>query len=57
MLMMSTVFTMLGFGFLLSSYKNGKLTGFTITIIVISFNYILGPLFQKICFFWVLKNK
>lgn len=57
LLMMSTVFTLLGFGFLLSTYKNGKLTGFTIAIFVLSLNYILSPLFQKLWFIAFLKDQ
>ena len=57
MLMMSTVFTLLGFGFLLSTYKNGKLTGFTIALFVLSLNYIISPLFQKLWFIALLNEK
>ena len=54
---MSTVFTLLGFGFLLSSYKGTRIAGFGIALIVISFNYLIGPLLQELWFIALLKDK
>lgn len=50
MLMMDTVFTMVGFGLLLSAYKHQKWTGMSIALFVVSFNIILGLLFQDLWF-------
>lgn len=50
LLIMDTVFTLLGFGLLLSPYKNAKWTGMAIALFVVSFNIILGLLFQDMWF-------
>lgn len=47
---MDTVFTLLGFGLLLSAFRNQKWTGLAIALFVVSFNIILGLLFQKMWF-------
>jgi hypothetical protein len=47
---MDTVFTLLGFGLLLSPYKNAKWTGMAVALFVVSFNIILGLLFQDMWF-------
>jgi hypothetical protein len=49
-LIMDTVFTLLGFGLLLSPYKNAKWSGMTIALYVVAFNIILGLLFQNMWF-------
>ena len=46
LLIMTTLFTVLGFGFLLSSYEKYKVSGLAIAVFVVSFNYLLGPLMQ-----------
>lgn len=50
LLIMDTVFTLLGFGLLLSPYKNAKWTGMAVALFVVSFNIILGLLFQDMWF-------
>lgn len=50
LLIMDTVFTLLGFGLLLSPYKNAKWSGLAIALFVVSFNIILGLLFQDMFF-------
>ena len=50
LLMLDTVFTMIGFGLLLSSYRHQKWTGMSIALFVVSFNIILGLLFQDMWF-------
>jgi hypothetical protein len=50
LLIMDTVFTLLGFGLLLSPYKNAKWSGLSIAVFVVSFNIILGLLFQDMFF-------
>jgi hypothetical protein len=47
---MDTVFTLLGFGLLFSSYRNAKWTGMSVALFVVSFNIILGLLFQDMWF-------
>jgi hypothetical protein len=49
-LIMDTVFTLLGFGLLFSPYRNAKWTGLSIALFVVSFNIILGLLFQDMWF-------
>lgn len=49
-LIMDTVFTLIGFGLLLSPYKNQKWTGMSIALLVVSFNIILGLLMQDMWF-------
>lgn len=49
LLIMDTVFTLLGFGLLLSPYKHQKWAGMAIALFVVSFNIILGLLIQD---FW-----
>lgn len=49
-LIMDTVFTLLGFGLILSPYKNAKWTGMAVALFVVSFNIILGLLFQDMWF-------
>ena len=50
LLMLDTVFTMIGFGLLLSSYRHQKWAGMSIALFVVSFNIILGLLFQDMWF-------
>lgn len=50
LLIMDTVFTLLGFGLLLSPYKNAKWTGMAVALFVVSFNIILELLFQDMWF-------
>jgi hypothetical protein len=47
---MDTVFTLLGFGLLFSAYRNAKWTGLSVALYVVSFNIILGLLFQDMWF-------
>lgn len=47
---MSTLFTLVGFGLLLSAYSKTKLSGLGITLFILSFNYLLGPLFHQLWF-------
>ena len=47
---MSTVFALLGFGLLLSAYRKTKLSGLAIALLVVAFNFLLGPLFQQLWF-------
>lgn len=49
LLIMDTLFTLLGFGLLLSPYKHQKWAGMAIALFVVSFNIILGLLIQD---FW-----
>lgn len=50
MLIMDTLFTLLGFGLLLTPYKHQKWVGMSIALFVVSFNIILGLLFQDMWF-------
>lgn len=50
LLIMDTLFTLLGFGLLLSPYKHQKWVGMSIALFVVSFNIILGLLFQDMWF-------
>lgn len=49
LLIMDTLFTLLGFGLLLSPYKHQKWAGMAIALFVVAFNIILGLLIQD---FW-----
>lgn len=50
LLIMDTVFTLLGFGLLLSIFRNQKWAGMTIALFVVAFNIIAGLLAQKLMF-------
>lgn len=50
MLIVDTLFTLLGFGLLLSPFKHQKWTGMSIALFVVAFNIILGLLFQDMWF-------
>lgn len=43
---MQSVFTLVGFGLILTKTPHGKWTGLSIALFTVSFNYLLGPLFQ-----------
>lgn len=45
-----TVYTLLGFGLLLSAFKNSKWSGMAIALLVVSFNIIVGVLLQDLWF-------
>jgi hypothetical protein len=49
-LFMSSVFTLLGFGLLLSPFSRQRMGGITIALFVISFCWIVGPLLQQLWF-------
>jgi hypothetical protein len=49
LLIMDTLFTLVGFGLLLSPYKHQKWAGMAIALFVVSFNIIVGLLVQD---FW-----
>ena len=57
---MTTVFVLLGFGFLLSSYQWSYLSGFALTLFTVSFNFLMGPLFHQLWFTaflsWITGN-
>ena len=48
--MMDTLFTIVGIGLLLSGYRHQKWAGMTIALFVVSFNIVLGLLFQDMWF-------
>lgn len=45
---MQTVFTLIGFGLLLTNNHQGLLTGLSIAFFVVCYNYLLAPLFQDL---------
>lgn len=45
-----TLFTLVGFGLLLTTSKHCRWTGLGIALFVVSFNHLISPLLQK-CFF------
>lgn len=45
-----TVFTLLGFGLVLSAFKNSKWSGMSLALLVVSYNIILGVLLQDMWF-------
>lgn len=50
LLIMDTLFTLLGFGLLLSVFRNQKWTGMTIALFVVAFNVVFGLMIQKLMF-------
>ena len=50
MLIMDTLFTIVGIGLRLSGYRHQKWAGMTIALFVVSFNIVLGLLFQDMWF-------
>ena len=49
-LILSTVFPVLGFGLLMSSYSFLKSSGMFIALYVVCVNFLMGPILHHICF-------
>ena len=48
--LMSSLFTLLGFGLILSPFRRTRWSGLTIALFVVSFNFLFGPLIHEMWF-------